>query len=1480
MATTAEKATPFCIDSKSVSPAVAAAAASASASDVLQDWSVATTDQRDDQQLKRSAMATLIRPVDSLTEPPINASTKGIQIMMRAQTSHPLDPLSAAEISVAVATVRAAGATPEVRDSMRFVEVVLLEPDKHVVALADAYFFPPFQPSLLPKTKGGPVIPSKLPPRRARLVVYNKGSNETSISIVELSEVHAATRGGHHRGKVITSQVVPDVQPPMDAMEYAECEAVVKDFPPFREAMKKRGIEDMDLVMVDAWCVGYHSDADAPSRRLAKPLIFCRTESDCPVENGYARPVEGIYILVDMQNMVVVEFEDRKLVPLPPADPLRNYSPGETRGGVDRSDVKPLQIIQPEGPSFRVHGHFVQWQKWNFRIGFTPREGLVIYSVAYIDGSRGRRPVAHRLSFVEMVVPYGDPNEPHYRKNAFDAGEDGLGKNAHSLKKGCDCLGYIKYFDAHFTNFTGGVETIENCVCLHEEDHGILWKHQDWRTGLAEVRRSRRLTDGKIEAEVKLTGILSLGALQPGEFRKYGTTIAPGLYAPVHQHFFVARMDMAVDCKPGETFNQVVEVDVKIEEPGKNNVHNNAFYAEEKLLRSEMQAMRDCNPLSARHWIVRHSYLDVVAVPGCLLGLAGPVGSLFVVCDPEIRNTRTVNRTGQLTGYKLVPGSNCLPLAGSEAKFLRRAAFLKHNLWVTPYARDEIYPGGEFPNQNPRIGEGLATWVKQNRPLEETDIVLWYVFGITHIPRLEDWPAMPVDRIGFMLMPHGFFNCSPAVDVPPNASELDLKDNGVVRSIELEPPFPGLTLSLLVSLAAPQLNQEKIKEEAVFFFKDLLDPLAVRPYVDSLSKPIQVLHEFQRGPLDCDVDKDEIKSGLFNIDSDSAPSLDGFTSHFLKEEKSIEAELWIPITLSERIRKAIGEAKSFKSECSEMGKQVDRLSQMLRSVARLATTSSLYERPIRCIAFDVSKNLERALTLIRKCKHSSFFYRVVSITSTADFRKLSNLLDSSIGDLKWLLSVFDSHGTVGGIVLSLPPIASNDPILSWVWSFVASIQMGQLPDRMEAANELASLALDNDRNKKIIVEEGGVPPLLKLLKERESPNAQIAAAIGLSNLANDQERVRLIVSEFGVPLIVQVLGDSPISVQIWVANLVSRMAEHDPVAQEEFARVNTIRPLVSLLSLDTFLDAPKPQSGKPSIDSLVQINKDLGRISLTKTDHSHYTKSSSFMHLEGTSRGGHHRKERENEKPGVKLELKIRCAEALWMLSRGNVLNSRRITETKGLLCLAKLIGEEQGELQLNCMMIVMEITAAAEFNADLRWAAFKTNSPAAKAVVDQLLRVIKEESDPSLQIPAIKSIGSLARTFPARETRVIGVLVIQLSHRNPDVAEEAAIALEKFACPENFLCMEHSRAIIKFDGVLPLMRLLRASERAQLHGLILLCYLALNAGNDEVLEQARVLIALEGAVRTVAAQHPALRELIPRAMYQLGLYHAGIHPH
>ncbi|KAF9624939.1 hypothetical protein IFM89_016187 [Coptis chinensis] len=603
------------------------------------------------------------------------------------------------------------------------------------------------------------------------------------------------------------------------------------------------------------------------------------------------------------------------------------------------------------------------------------------------------------------------------------------------------------------------------------------------------------------------------------------------------------------------------------------------------------------------------------------------------------------------------------------------------------------------------------------------------------------------------------------------------------------------------------------------------------------------------------------------------------------EEKSMEEELQFLKLLTDRILKSAEEAESYKFECSETSKLVEHLSQMLRSVFRLTTssTTSLYEPPFRRILFDLTKNLERALTLVRKCKKSGVLRRVVTITSGTDFRKLFSVLDASIGDLKWLLSVYDygnDSNMGGGIVLSLPPMASNDPILSWVWSYVAAIQMSSsLSDRVEGANYLASLALDNDRNKKIIVQEAGVPPLLKLLKEGPTPDAQVGAATALANLATDQDRVRVIVSELGVPIIVHVLWDSPMLVQIAVADLVSRMAENDPEAQEEFARENGIRPLVSLLSCENVVKDPKPQSDKPTTSLHSLVNAHL----YPRTPQHPYphTNSSSSLHYEGSGgRSGQHKKERENEKPEVKLMLKVKCAEALWLLSKGCVSNSQRITETKGLLCLANYVEKEKGELQLNCLLTVMEIAAASELDADLRRAAFKTNSPAAKAVVDQILRVIKEEDTPQMQVPAIRAVGSLARAFPASDTRVVRPLVARLEHTNLDVVTEAIIALGKFAHPENFLCVQHSKAIIEFGGVTSLVRLLRSSDSAQLHGLILLCYLALHVGNSEVLERSRVLSVLEGAARASLSQHPLLRDLIPKAMDQLELYHAGIPPH
>src|SRR5205807_1067659 len=305
-----------------------------------------------------------------------------------------------------------------------------------------------------------------------------------------------------------------------------------------------------------------------------------------------------------------------------------------------RQDIKPLEITQPEGPSFQVEGYHVRWQKWSFVIGFNAREGLTLHHVCYDDKGR-QRPILYRASLSEMVVPYGDPAVQQARKNAFDAGEYGLGMCANSLELGCDCLGLIKYFDGLLCTSRGEPLTIKNAVCMHEEDFGILWKHTDRRLNVPEVRRSRRLVissistvenyeygffwylyqDGNIQLEVKLSGILSLGALQPGEKAKYGVLIAPQLYAPNHQHFFNVRLDFDLDGMA----NTVYQTDVVADEPGEGNSFSNAFQAKATALKSEKQARANLSLESARSWKIVN--------PAVLNAVGDPVGYRFLPGD-------------------------------------------------------------------------------------------------------------------------------------------------------------------------------------------------------------------------------------------------------------------------------------------------------------------------------------------------------------------------------------------------------------------------------------------------------------------------------------------------------------------------------------------------------------------------------------------------------------------------------------------------------------------------------------------------------------------------------------------------------------------------------------------------------------------------------------------------------------------------------
>ncbi len=631
---------------------------------------------------------------------------------------HPLAPLAAEEIATAVAAFKA---TDAFHDGARFAYVGLAEPPKDAVR---AY------------------MPGHGGERRARLVVVP--GPEARVLEVEVSVT---------TGEVRSMTEVADARPGLLFEESLTAILALKEDPAWQAAMRKRGIEDLDTVQIDPWPAGSFGLEHEHDRRICRCLCYVRTDE---TDNGYARPVEGVIGFVDMGRGTVLEVVDTGVVPLPPEP--GSYYPEDV--GPLRTDLRPLEIVQPEGPSFDVEGDLVRWQRWSLRVSMDSIEGLVLRQIGYEDEGRVR-PVVYRASVSEMVVPYGDPGPMHGWKNAFDVGEWGLGRLANSLELGCDCLGTIHYLDAVFCNERGLPYTVKNVVCIHEEDYGILWKHHDSRSGRTEVRRSRRLVvssiatvgnydygfywyfylDGTIQLEVKLTGILSTMAVEPGDRPRFARLVAPQLAAPLHQHLFNVRLDVEVD---GDT-NTVVESDVVSAPPGPDNPWANAFEAVETPLRSELEARRVVDPAKSRVW--------------------------------KVVNSRVTNRLGQPVSYKLVPGPTPTLLADASSSVARRAGFATRNLWVTRYSPDERRAAGDHPNQHAG-GDGLPRWSARDRALVDTDVVVWYTFGVSHVPRPEDWPVMPVEYAGFSLVPVGFFARNPSLDVPPPSCHADGDGSG------------------------------------------------------------------------------------------------------------------------------------------------------------------------------------------------------------------------------------------------------------------------------------------------------------------------------------------------------------------------------------------------------------------------------------------------------------------------------------------------------------------------------------------------------------------------------------------------------------------------------------------------------------------------------------------------------------------------------
>ncbi|WP_426936813.1 primary-amine oxidase [Brevibacterium sp. LE-L] len=623
-------------------------------------------------------------------------------------TTHPLDRLTSEEIELNRSIIVDAG---HVSEQTLFALVGLVEPDKRDVL------------------SGATGLD-----RRVRSLLINRGTEEQTEVLVSLTE-----------RKVLLARVLDvasEGQAPITMTEYEEAEQMIRNDATWRAAVEARGITDVETVRICALSAGCFDIPGEAGRRLVRGSSFIQSD---PQDNAWAHPLEGLVAYLDLNTGEVVEVVDTDIVPVPQERfdyHLDSWLPEP------RTTQKPIEITQPEGASFTVDGDVLDWEKWQVRLGFDPVEGLVLHQISFDDEGE-RRPIVYRASVAEMVVPYGDPSPVRFWQNYFDAGEYSMGKNTNSLELGCDCLGEIHYSDAVLADDQGHAHTITNAICIHEEDAGILYKHTDEFTGAVDVRRNRRLVisffitvgnydygfywylylDGTIELECKATGIVYTAAYgDEAQRQRWSSPLGDeGLGMPFHQHMFCARLDMQVD----GIANAVDEQEAVRVPFGEDNPYGNAFTR--KLTRLTAEGGRTAD---------------------------GETGRVWHIINPE-----KTNRHGFPVGYELRVPDEPTMMAAEGSSISKRAGFGAKHMWLTHFDADERFPSGTYPNQNP--GNGTITqWVEQQRPVDGDDIVVWASFAMTHFPRPEDWPIMPVDRLGFTMKPYGFFDRNPALDVP------------------------------------------------------------------------------------------------------------------------------------------------------------------------------------------------------------------------------------------------------------------------------------------------------------------------------------------------------------------------------------------------------------------------------------------------------------------------------------------------------------------------------------------------------------------------------------------------------------------------------------------------------------------------------------------------------------------------------------------
>ncbi|KAL5392802.1 hypothetical protein DPSP01_000501 [Paraphaeosphaeria sporulosa] len=651
--------------------------------------------------------------------------------LVKGFAAHPLAPLSEKELTSAAAIIRASWPA---HTDVHFKVVTLQEPPKAEVV-----------PYLEAEHSG-----TQLPPvsRRAFINYYIRNTNKFHEAIVDLQS-----------GRVLHNvQLGPFVHANGDGEEIVRIEKIALEDQGVKDAIAKLELPEGTVVISDPWIYG--SDGVNDEERLYQCFLYMRdplnpSEAD---SNHYALPLP-ISPVVTTDAMKVIRIDtlptgpDNTIKPLGkwPVHPPNEYIPEHQ---TLRTDLKPLNVVQPEGASFTVTqegtSSVLQWQKWKFRVGFNQREGMVLYDVRYDN-----RSLFYRLSLSDMNIPYADPRHPYHKKSAFDLGDAGAGIMANNLKLGCDCLGSIYYLDAVLSDDKGGVIPMENCVCIHEQDGGIGWKHTNYRTGRAAVARSRELVlqsiitvsnyeyilafifnqAGEVDYEIRATGILSTQPIDEGVEVPFGTVVHPGVLAVHHQHIFSLRVDPFLEGQ----HNRLVYDEAFPMPRSDFNPHGTGYYVQETVV--EQSGGYDIDYDNNR---------------------------TFKIQNVDKRNP--IN--GKPVAYKIQAPAFQKILSDKDSFNYKRAEFSDHNIYVVKYRDDELYAGGKYTNQS-RGGTGVRSWADRKENVKDDDFVLYIQAGINHVPRIEDFPVMPCEILKIHMKPVNFFDKNPALDVPPSEQSFN-----------------------------------------------------------------------------------------------------------------------------------------------------------------------------------------------------------------------------------------------------------------------------------------------------------------------------------------------------------------------------------------------------------------------------------------------------------------------------------------------------------------------------------------------------------------------------------------------------------------------------------------------------------------------------------------------------------------------------------